>query len=143
METTRLNEDLYVRCATVTTFPQGISEAFDKLMVDFPPASNRNYYGISWMDEQFKIVYKVAANITEPAEAQKPGYEEYVIPKGRYLSEKIENWMQQLPKISETFGKMMEAPDFDKNAACVEWYIDDDQMICMAKLTDVIPAAAQ
>lgn len=140
METTKIGEDLYLRCAQVKTFPQGISEAFDKLMIDFPLTTGRNYYGISWMDEDCKVIYKVASNILQPGEREIPGYEEYTIPKGTYLSETILDWMKDLPKISETFGKMMATPGFDATAACVEWYINDDKMICMARLVDAQPA---
>jgi hypothetical protein len=142
METIQIGEDLYLRCAQVKTFPQGISEAFDKLMIDFPLSAGRNYYGISWMDEQFKVIYKVAANILKPGDADLPGYDNYVVPSGTYLSETIDNWMQDLPKISETFGKMMATPGFDSTAACVEWYINDDKMVCMARLVDAQPSAA-
>ncbi len=136
METTSITQSIQLRCAQVTTFPQGIKEAFDKLMEDFPLVDSRNYYGISWMDEHSDIVYKVASNIIDPSEMNIPGYEEYIIPSGKYLSETIDEWMQQLPKISETFGKMMSMPGFDNTAACVEWYVDDDKMICMARLKE-------
>jgi hypothetical protein len=136
METTQIGENLFLRCAQVETFPQGISEAFDKLMIDFPLSAGRNYYGISWMDDQQKVVYKVASNILDPVEADIPGYGEYIVPKGTYLSETIHDWMKDLPKISETFGRMIATPGFDNTAACVEWYINDDKMVCLARLVD-------
>ena len=139
METIKISENIPLRCFTVDTFPNGISQAFDRLMNDFPMDKDRRYYGISWMDENHKVIYKVASNVLNEKDSAKEGYDSHVLLSGNYIAETLLKWMEQLPKIGETFGRMMEVPGFDKTSPCVEWYIDDEKMICLARLKEEVP----
>jgi hypothetical protein len=42
--------------------------------------------------------------------------------------------MQNIPKVKETFQKLLAQPDVDPNGYCLEWYLNDKDMKCMVKL---------
>ena len=131
MKKYQLNENVPVLCQEVDSFPNGITEAFNALAKKFPPENGRSYYGISYMDESGKIVYKVAAQKIDKDNSG--GFESFVIPKGEYLSEKITDWREHLQDIAPTFDKLMKDPHMDKNIPCIEWYKTNEEMLCMVK----------
>jgi predicted transcriptional regulator YdeE len=136
MQPYTLNEDVKVICQTVDSFPFGIKEAFDALIASFGMAG-REFYGISYMDEECQIIYKVAVSAFNDDEELKPGYEPFTIRKGNYLSETLKNWMAKTDKIKDIFGVLMEDPSYDNSSPCVEWYRNDGEMLCMVKSKSV------
>ena len=132
MQQYTLNEDINVICQTVGSFPSGIKEAFEALIANFGMAG-REFYGISYLDEECGIIYKVAVSAFVDNEELKPGYEEFTIKKGNYLTETLKNWMAKTDKIKDIFGLLMEDPRYDNSSPCVEWYKNDGEMLCMVK----------
>ena len=55
MELISQTEDIPVIGIHVKTFPSGIKEAFESLMKSL--GQGRDFYGVSWMDENDKIEY--------------------------------------------------------------------------------------
>ena len=131
MEKFEFKEDVEIICNTVTTFPNHIKEAFDTLQESLPNCENRNWYGISRPNEKGVIIYKAAATELEDGEAEQFGYDSFTIKKGTYISETITDWMKQPQVIGETFMKLLEDPRIDKDGYCLEWYKNDDEVICM------------
>ena len=128
-----LQEDVQLMCTTVTTFPNGITEAFKSLQHLLTDEQDRPFYGISYFNEEGNIVYKAAATTTSEEEAKRYGLEYFVIPKGRYISETLVNWMDQLPNIGNTFSAMMKDERADSSFPCIEWYKSDIEMMCMMR----------
>jgi predicted transcriptional regulator YdeE len=111
----------------------GISEAFDKLgdMLGF----NRPYYGLSKMDSN-EVLYVAAALTKSPTEKSKFKLEEYTIPSGEYAVRVIKDWKRNLSAIPHVFGDLLKTEGIDNSVPCVEWYKNDDEMLCMVKLAN-------
>ncbi|UYQ93407.1 hypothetical protein MKQ68_25325 [Chitinophaga horti] len=124
-----LDQDITVFYRDVPSFPAGIKEAFDELYEKF---EGRNYYGLSHMDVDGRVIYKAAAEGTLQ-EAAQYGYGTTSIPKGDWLTEKVTDWMSKTDSIKDVFGQLMNDPRFDPAYECVEWYVSDDEMWCMVR----------
>jgi len=132
MQTYHVAEDIAVFGNPVTTFPDGINEAFTALVNKVPDGLNRSYYGISFIASGH-IVYIAAAEEKERGEAEKYHCEHYTIEKGDYLTVPVKDWRTKTDTIRDVFHELMEDPQADKNKPCVEWYKNDDEMLCMIK----------
>lgn len=136
METFHLNKDISVICVTASSFPDGIMPAFQQLHGLLVPPGRRTFYGISYMGQDGKIVYKAAAEEQQEGEAASLGCESYLIKKGTYLSRQINDFRNTVSLIGETFQSMLADPRIDKTGACVEWYLNEKDVICMVRLKD-------
>lgn len=108
MQTYTIKEDIRVLCQLVPGFPAGIKKALDSLVARFGH-EGREYYGISYMDEQCRIVYKAAVSAADSEEA-KYDYEPFTIQKGEYLSELLTGWMAKTDQIKSVFGRRWKNP---------------------------------
>ena len=134
MEKITLDQDLKVFGIEVKTFPGGIGEAFDELIEKTGDYSGaRNYYGVSSMNDDSKMIYKAVAEEKFDSEAEKYNYEESTIEKGRYLVEGLKDWRNKTGLIKDIFHKMLQDDRADKMKPCIEWYKNDDEMLCMVK----------
>ena len=61
-------KDLTLTGMPVTTFPNGVKEAFDNLMETL--GSDHAYYGLSWMDENDTVIYYAMASEAFPGEGK-------------------------------------------------------------------------
>jgi hypothetical protein len=133
MEKYILVRDIRVFGFEVKNFPQGIQQAFEKLIAMLPAGEGRPCFGLSTMKVNGDILYIAAIEEKEKGEAEKNQCSEYVIEKGEYLAETLTGWMSQLDAISGCFDKLMKHEDADRRAWCIEWYKSDDEMMCMLK----------
>jgi len=115
------------------SFPEGIQPAFDKLEDRLFSKNNRALFGISWPDQQGKILYKAAAEEKYDGEGKIHELETFTIKKGTYISELIEDYKNKLPLIGTIFRQLLNHPELDTNSYCLEWYKDND-VLCMVKL---------
>jgi hypothetical protein len=134
MELFTINDDIKVICKNIPTFPIGIKEGFDE-MIEHYGMEGREYYGISRMDADFNIIYKVAVKEEVPNEGDQYGYTPFIIEKGQYLSETLLNWMSNTNVIKESFERLMQDPRFDNTYDCIEWYVSDDEVKCLVRIT--------
>jgi hypothetical protein len=135
METTIIDSDIKVFYTTATSFPDGILAAHQQLHALVPFSTDRKYFGIS-RPENGVIVYKAAAEEINPGEAEKYHCDTMVLKKGNYVSRTIHNYMKDIPAIGNTFQELLETPGIDPNGYCVEWYINDKDVICMIPLAE-------
>ncbi len=133
MEICNLKDEVKVLGVRVKTFPLGIGDAFEKLIKVLPEGLDRSYYGIAYMTEDGEIVYKAAAEERYEGEAEKYSCEEYTIEKGNYLMEVVRDWRKKTDCIKDVFHEMMQDNRFDNTKPCIEWYKNDDEMVCMIK----------
>jgi len=134
METYNLKNDLKLFGTKVETFPDGIKEAFDALLAIIPDGFSRSYYGVSYMDENGKIIYMAAAEEKYEGEAEKYGCQRYIIEKGEYLSVTVHGWRKKVDCIKDVFAEMMEDDRADKGKPVVEWYKTETEMLCLVKM---------
>lgn len=134
MGSLELRNDVRTFGFQVKSFPQGIQEAFDTLIEMVPEGLGRSYYGISYMDDQNGIVYIAAVEEKKDGEAEENGCERYTIERGTYAVSTLRNWRQKTDTIKDIFHEMMDEPHIDHTKPCIEWYKDDDEMLCMVKV---------
>jgi predicted transcriptional regulator YdeE len=134
MELFELKNDVRAFGFQVKSFPQGIGEAFDTLIAMVSEGLNRSYYGISWMDDQGQPMYIAAVEEKNEGEAEKNKCERYIIEKGKYSVVTLMDWRQKTETIKDIFHQMMDQPHIDHTKPCIEWYKNDDEMLCMLKV---------
>jgi hypothetical protein len=135
METMTLDQDLVVFYIPASTFPAGVEAAHQHLHDLIPYTQDRKYFGIS-RPEKGEIHYKAGAAELFPGEGQQLGCATLVLKKGKYISRKISNFMQDIPAIGRTFQEMLETENLDPEGYCVEWYVTQQDVLCMIRLAD-------
>lgn len=135
MEIINRSKNQNVLCVKADKFPEGIKDAFDKLYSGITNPDKRTFYGISYMGENGEIIYKAAANELSEKESEETGLERFTIEIGDYISKRIEDFMNNIPKIGETFNELFKDERIDKDKGyCLEEYVNDKDVICMIKL---------
>jgi len=130
-----IDEDITVVCIQASSFPEGIQAAWEKLFSAIPSREQRKLYGISFGDENGKIIYKAAAEELHKGEAEKLNLETFVVRKGEYISELLEDWRKDETQIGSVFRKLLDDPRVDrKEGYCVELYFNATDVRCMLKL---------
>jgi len=134
MEKLVLTDSINLLCVTATSFPEGITDAFTNLQSLIPNAEDRTFFGISY-PLNGKIIYKAAVEQKSEGEAKEFGLEAFTIPSGIYLTETINNFMENIPLIGETFQALLASPQLDQ-FPCIEWYKSNTDVMCMVKLKE-------
>ncbi len=134
MEKYELIKDINVVYVPATSFPEGIKAAFEKLESLIPPEGNRTVFGLSWPDEDGKIMYKAAIEEKWPGEGKTYGINSFVINKGIYISQLIKNYVTDLSQIGDTFHQLLQHPGIDPRGYCLEWYKGYEDVLCLVKL---------
>lgn len=136
METFNLINDVKVFGLQVQTFPSGIDEAFNELIKKTGDcAGARAYYGISEFKDG-KMRYYAMAGEKYTGEAEKYNYEKLAIEKGEYLTSSIQEWRKKTECIKDVFYEIIQDPRVNKTKPAIEWYKDDNEMICLVKMND-------
>src|SRR5690348_12470625 len=130
-----INNDIQVVCIKTTSFPGGIGDAWQKLFSKIPNAEQRKLYGISYGSENGNIVYRAAAEELHGGEAEQLDLETFIIKKGEYTSELLEDWRKDETRISKVFHKLLEDPRIDKKQGyCLEIYFNQKDVRCAVLL---------
>src|SRR5689334_16482872 len=120
MEKYALDKDIHVFYVTAKSYPDGVLEAHEKLHALIPYSLERKYFGISRPENGGVIVYKAAAGELIAGDLSQHGLEEFIIPKGNYISINIENFMQDIPAIGKAFDELTSYKGIDPNGYCIE-----------------------
>ena len=107
MEIYNLPADVKVFGFNVQSFPAGIAEAFKSLLKVIPGGFDRPYYGISYMDDNGRMIYKATALEKDQSEAEKYNYERYIIEKGEYLAVPVHDWRKKTSCIKDVFHEII------------------------------------
>ena len=70
------------------------------------------------------------------AETEKYACEIFIIKKGNYISEKINDSRKEINVIGTTFQKILTGAHIDTNGYCVEMYLNGTDVLCLVKLDD-------
>lgn len=133
MEHYTLDHDFQVFCIAAESFPDKVLEAHQQLHQLVPYSQQRNYFGIS-RPEKGRIIYKAAADELEQGDLSKHGLEKFTIPKGKYISITIQNFMENIPAIGQAFEELTSYPGIDPQGYCIEWYLTGNDVKCMVRL---------
>lgn len=137
-----VENDIAVVYVTAESFPGGIKEAHQKLNSLVPFSTGRRYFGIS-RPENGQIVYKAAAEEKNQGEAEKLKLERFVIEKGEYVYQTINDYAKDIQSIEKAFQKLTSQPGIDPNGYCIESYLPAGKealsardVRCMVRLMD-------
>jgi len=134
MDKYNFENDINTFGVEVKNFPAGVDEAFNELITKTGDAAGkRNYYGVSNMDSNGKMIYKALAEEKYKGEAKEYAYEQITIEKGDYYFEVLKDWRTKTTCIKDIFNEMMNDKRIDKTKPAVEWYKNDEEMWCMVK----------
>ena len=133
VERYELTEDLRVFGNRVEDFPKGIERAFRVLADAIPDGLTRSYYGLSYLVDG-KMEYYVTVEEKSKGEAEKYGYPTHTIKKGSYSFIALKDWRSKTHLIHDIFSSLSDE-DFvsDKNHPLVEWYKNENEMLCMVR----------
>src|SRR6266496_529232 len=130
-----IDKDIKVACVKASSFPQGVGEAFQKLHSILPSSQKRILYGISHGGKNGNIIYRAAAEELHEGEAEELGLERFIIRKGGYISELLEDWRKDETQIGKTFQRLLSDPRIDKKQGyCLEIYLNEKDVRCMVIL---------
>lgn len=133
MEKYNLSDVVKVFGIQVETFPNGIGEAFDKLVKTLPQGDERPYYGISHCTNG-NILYLAAALETFDGEGKKYGYGNYMIERGEYLAAPLMDWTSKTHCIKDVFEDIIKDERVDNTKPAIEVYKNMKEMVCMVKI---------
>jgi hypothetical protein len=131
----QLQDDLKVFGFQVTNLDV-IGEAFDTLVNMLPGGFNRPYYGISELNNK-GMIYKATALESFDGEAEQHHCERFIIEKGAYLAVTLRDWRKKTSCIKDIFHEMFANPLARESKFCVEWYKNDDEMVCMIRIQEI------
>jgi DNA gyrase inhibitor GyrI len=134
MDTITLKENINVWGFQVKSFPEGIGEAFDSLMTMIPDALDRAFYGISYMEGN-SVRYYATVIENYPGEAEKYNCQRYIIEHGEYATITVKGWKNKTHTIKDVFGELYRKQCPDMSRPAIEWYKNDDEMLCMVRVT--------
>jgi hypothetical protein len=135
MEKYTLAKDLYMLCVRATHFPEGISEAFQKLKQTDALIAKRVLYGISHGSDN-GIMYWAAAEEAFKGEAYTFGLEQYTIKKGVYEIENLTHVKGKEELIGKAFDKLLRHPKLDPLGECIEHYKSENEVVCMVRILE-------
>src|SRR5690606_6817670 len=125
--------DVIVWGIELRTFPVGIGEAFDKL-INMLGGFNRSMYGISFMSDEGQMMYIAAVEEKQPGEGEQYNCQRYTIEKGEYYTVTLKDWRTKTDQINNVFHEMMATVRVNRMKPAVEWYRNNDEMMCMLKV---------
>ncbi len=134
MEKFTLEDDIKVFCETAKSFPDGIMEAHKELESIISCSKQRRYFGISSRNAKGIIIYDAAAEEIYQGEAEELGCEKFVIESGQYISLLVENYVSDVSAILKAFQLLMAYPGIDPQGYCIEWYLNEKDVMCMVRL---------
>ena len=135
MEIINFNEDIQVYYVEADFFPENILEAHQKLHQGVTYSKERKYFDLS-RPEKGVIHYKAAAEKLETDEREGISFPTMILPKGKYRSITIEDYMKDIEGIGKAFTELTSGRDIDPEGYCVEWYYNEDDVKCMIRLQD-------
>lgn len=94
-----------------------IPETFRKLEASLPSMKGRKFYGTF-----HKGIYKACVAIKDGDNPSELGLETEIIPGGKYVSGKMDNWQEQIGKIGQWFMDMTKQCDVDETRPSIEFY---------------------
>lgn len=133
MEKFELDHDIAILTVTAESFPAGVGAAFKKLEEKISNAKERDFFGISRPDRG-TIVYKAGIAEARGGEAEKVGFDSFILTTGTYLVIRIPDWRGSEHKFGEAFSQLLQDPRLDLHFPCVEWYKGDTEVMCMVRI---------
>ncbi len=107
---------------------KGARQAFDKLESNLPSLKGRKFYGLI-LGTPPNDEYWACVELTAEDKPKEWDFQIGVVPAGKYIQERIDNWNNDTSLIGKTFQKLAEENDLDKSRPCVEFYRSTRDML--------------
>lgn len=133
MENFIIEKEIKVYCKKASSFPDGVLAAHQTLhaMVSYHPG--RKYFGLSRPEGNGSIQYWAGAEEYIAGEFEGKGLEEITVKKGNYISIRIDGFMSNIAAIGQAFQNILQQADIDPEGYCVEWYLNEHDVLCMVR----------
>ncbi len=134
MEKFLIDNDIIVLCVSANSFPEGVSEAHERLHSLLPNIQGRNFYGLSSPNQLGEIVYKAAVEQQYVGEAKQLKCESFVLRKGEYIGSIVYDFPNHMQEIGKVFNDILGDPRIDHKGCCVEVYLNEKDVQCMVRI---------
>lgn len=133
MNLVKIDNDIHVFYVEAYSFPEGITDAYERLSLIAPWWKDRRYFWLSW-PENWVIKYKAAAQEKFAWEWAGLGCKNFTIRKGDYLSVNVIDYKSKIPLISDIFQELTSQVWIDPNWYCLEFFLNENDIMCMVPL---------
>lgn len=123
----------------VREFPEGIKSAFNRLENKLMSKQGRQFFGAVHLNNN-EFNYKACLVQNGIDEHLALGLENYTIPGGKYVTNKLLNWTKNTHLIKEMFNEMEHKYRFDASRPQLEYYKSNRELVLMLP---VIPREEQ
>lgn len=114
----------------VEKFPEDVKGAFSSLEKKLHSKSGRQFFGAANVGQN-DIDYQACLVQKDKFEHIVLGLQNYIIPGGKYVTNKLVNWRRNTHLIKEMFGEMEHKFRFDVNRPQLEYYKSNRELILM------------
>jgi hypothetical protein len=66
-------------------------------------------------------------------EASQYNLDRYTIERGHYITFTLNDWRKKTDTIKDIFNVLLQNKAADHSKPCIEWYMNDQVMLCMVK----------
>ncbi|OGP09911.1 MAG: hypothetical protein A2048_10665 [Deltaproteobacteria bacterium GWA2_45_12] len=102
--------------------------AFDKLESKLSSLKGRRFYGLVFgIPPNDK--YWACVELTAEDKPEECGFRTGVVPAGKYLQERIDNWNENIAIVGKTFQRIARENETDPSRPCVEFYKSMKEML--------------
>ena len=119
-------EDISVMCVVAKGGPSGARAAFDELESKLPSLRGRKFYGTYHEGE-----YRACVAMNEGDAPHEMKLSTWVIPRGRYLREKVDDWEQKVETLASVFESMARTHQVDRTRPSVEVYRSQRELLLL------------
>lgn len=127
-------EDLKLMYVEALTFPNGITEAWNKLEQILKSLKGRKFYGSSQCIN-VKMEYRACVIPLDDDEPKILGLETFIISASNYAVKKLKNWAKQLQLIPEIFDELSSKHTVKKGSPFLEYYKSEKDVLLMVPIT--------
>ena len=121
-------KDMPVLCVVASNGVKGSVEAFRQLESKLPTLKQRHFYGTLFGSPE-NGTYRACVELVKTDNPKLMGLETWVIPGGKYIKAKIENWEKNTDLIGPTFGKMAGQHHNDNARPKIEYYRSQKELV--------------
>lgn len=128
-----IDKDLTLFCKKAVSFPDKVKEAFQYLHGLFPFDQQRMQFGLSHDLEDGSMEYWAAYTELVPGEMEGLGLEKITLLAGEYQYVVVQNYMQNISSIGQTFQFLSAQEGITDQSRGYELYISMEEVWCMMK----------
>ncbi len=111
-------------------FPEEVNPAFEKLESKIVNKKGRKFFGAISFNNDF-VDYKACLVPAYENEHLALGFDEFIIPGGKYVTTKLIDWSNNTKKIKYLFEEMENKYKFDAMRPQLEFYKNNKELILM------------